>query len=301
MAVQAKAVKNKIKSVSNIKKITRTMEMVSVSKMRKTVEKSLALRSFARYSLELLVNLSKARQLEHPLLTVREKGKTLMVIVASNKGLAGAYNVNIDKSTKKFIAENPGETVDAITIGKQAEKIALRNGLKIVASFKEFDEKVQYLDVTALAKVMKENFLKDALYKRVVVNYTQFVKAMTYAPTVRELIPVSPKVARNMIEEVEKGSEEELFATDSLAQYMFEPTEEIVLETVVPQLIHALMYQAILEGQASEHSSRMVAMKNATDNAGRLQEALTLEYNRARQAAITQEISEIVNAAEAVG
>lgn len=300
MALQAKAVKKKIKSVGNIKKITRTMEMVSVAKMRKTVEKSLALRTFARYALELLVNLSKARQLEHVLLEERSKGKVLMVIVASNKGLAGAYNGNIDRSTKKFIAEHQGAKIEAITIGKQAEKIALRNSLKIIASFKEFTENVLHEDVYPLAAMLREKFTENEEYRSVVINYTNFIKPLTYKPTIRELVPVSPKVVRNMIEEIEKGSEKEKFATDSLSQYMFEPTEETVLETVIPQLIHALVFQALLESQASEHSSRMVAMKNATDNAGRLEDALTLAYNRARQAAITQEISEIVNAAEAV-
>jgi F-type H+-transporting ATPase subunit gamma len=300
MALQAKAVKKKIKSVGNIKKITRTMEMVSVAKMRKTVQKSLALRTFARYALELLVNLSKNRRLEHPLLAKREEGKILMVIVASNKGLAGAYNLNIDKTTKKFIREKKGETIEVITIGKQAEKIALRNNLPIVASFKEFTENVEHADLYSLANMMKEKFLVNTDYQSIMVMFTSFVKPLVYAPTIRELIPVSPKVARNMIEEILVGSEQETFAKDSLAQYMFEPSETSVLETVIPELVHALVYQALLESQASEHSSRMVAMKNATDNAGRLQDALTLAYNRARQAAITQEISEIVNAAEAV-
>lgn len=301
MAVQTKTIKQKMNSIGNIKKITKTMEMVSVSKMKRAVSNSVSSREYSRYALELLVTLAKERNVSHPLL---EKGfgqKILLVIVASNKGLCGGYNVNISKSVSKFKSTlKDEEEIDCITIGKQAERIANRNKLNIIASISEFKENITLDEIEILKRIIFKEFLELKKYKSVYAVYTQFVKQLEYKPNVREIIPVSLKTTRNLIEEIAEGREEERFDKRSMALYLFEPNEERVLDKVIPDLLSAIFLQIMLEAQASEHSSRMIAMKNATDNAGELLEDLSLTYNRARQAGITQEVAEIIGGAEAL-
>ncbi len=299
MAIQTKAIKQKMTSVGNIKKITKTMEMVSVSKMKRAVSRSFASRMYARYALEILVTLSKERNMTDPLLEYGVGEKTLMIIVASNKGLCGGYNINISKSVSKYKSEH-GQDLDAITIGKQAERIASRNKIPIIASFNEFGEDVDLNKVKTLRKLIISEFKEFHKYKNVVVVYTEFIKQLDYKPTVKEILPISPKTTRNIIEEIEEGHEDTRFDKRGMALYLFEPSEERVLRKVLPNLLTATLFQIILEAGASEHSSRMVAMKNATDNAGELLNDLKLTYNRARQASITQEVAEIIGGAEAL-
>ncbi|MDD3662641.1 MAG: ATP synthase F1 subunit gamma [Candidatus Pacebacteria bacterium] len=300
MAIQTKTIKQKMNSIGNIKKITKTMEMVSVSKMKRAVSNSISSREYSRYALELLVTLAKERNVSHPLLEKGAGKKILLVIVASNKGLCGGYNVNISKSVSKFKSTLEDEEIDCITIGKQAERIANRNKLNIIASISEFKENITLDEIEILKKIIFKEFLELKNYKSVYAVYTQFVKQLEYKPNVREIIPVSLKTTRNLIEEIAEGREEERFDKRSMALYLFEPSEERVLDKVIPDLISAIFLQIMLEAQASEHSSRMIAMKNATDNAGELLEDLSLTYNRARQAGITQEVAEIIGGAEAL-
>jgi F-type H+-transporting ATPase subunit gamma len=300
MAIQAKAIKNKMKSIGSIKKITKTMEMVSISKMKKTVGSSVASRDYARYSLELLINLSKERNVTHPLLEKGVGAKTLLVIVASNKGLCGSYNVNISKSVSRLKEKQPDDEIECITIGKQAEKIANRNKLKIIASINEFKETISIEEIDVLKQIILKEFLDKKDYKNVLIAYTQFIKQLDYRPTIRELIPIGPKAVRNIIDEMEEGKKEEKFDKRSMALYLFEPNEERVLGKVVKDLLSVVLFQIMIEALASEHSSRMVAMKQATDSAEELLEDLKLTHNRARQARITQEVAEIIGGAEAL-
>lgn len=300
MAIQSKIIKQKMTSIGSIKKITKTMEMVSVSKMKKAVSNSLASRDYARYALELLVTLSKERNIPNPLLEDGSGDKKLLIIVASNKGLCGGYNVNISKSVSKFKTQNNDEEIECITVGKQSEKIARRNKLKIIASINEFGENISLDEIEILKNIILKEFIELKNYKNVSVAYTQFVKQLDYRPNIKEIIPISSKTSRNIIEETEVGSKEERFDKKSMALYLFEPNEEKVLSKVIPDLMSAILFQVMLEAQASEHSSRMVAMKNATDNAGELLDDLKLTYNRARQAGITQEVAEIIGGAEAL-
>lgn len=300
MAIQSKIIKQKMASIGSIKKITKTMEMVSVSKMKKAVSNSLASREYARYALELIITLSKERDIPHPLLEEGPGNKRLLIIVASNKGLCGGYNVNISKSVSKFKAKYEGEEIECITIGRQSERIARRNKINIIASITEFGENISLNEIEILNKIILREFIELKNYKNVSIAYTQFIKQLDYRPNIREIIPVSSKTARNIIEETEKGSTEERFDKKSMALYLFEPNEEKVLNKIIPDLMSAILFQIMLGAQASEHSSRMVAMRNATDNAGELLDNLKLTYNRARQAGITQEVAEIIGGAEAL-
>jgi F-type H+-transporting ATPase subunit gamma len=300
MAIQTKIIKQKMTSIGSIRKITKTMEMVSVSKMKKAVTNSLVSREYSRYALELLVTLAKERSMSHPLLEEGAGQRELLVIIASNKGLCGGYNVNISKSVSKFIKKNEGIEIEALTVGRQAERIAKRNKLKIIASINELGENIYLDEIEVLKKIIIDNFLLSKNFKNVSIVYTQFVKQLEYKPYIREILPVSLKTTRNIIEETEAGSVDERFDKKSMSLYLFEPSEERVLEKVIPDLLSAILLQIMLEAQASEHSSRMIAMKNATDNAGELLDELTLTYNRARQAGITQEVAEIIGGAEAL-
>ncbi len=299
MALVAKAIKQKIKAVKNIGKITKTMEMVSVSKMRRAVARVIASRPYAEHALELLVNLTKDRRITHPWIQGKKHttGKSLVVIIASNKGLCGGYNAFLGRTTASFLSKKTGSTYDAVTIGKYAEKIARKNSLNIVASFVTFSDFLETRDVVSVMKMI-ENYYTHDVYDSVEIIYTNFIKPLTYRPIVRTLLPATPKMIRDVMEELDEGGSGERFEKDSLKEYVFEPSEGAVIKKVLPMLITTTLYQMMLEAHASEHSSRMVAMKNASESAKEMQAELTLTFNKARQAAITQEIAEIVGGAE---
>lgn len=300
MALQGKAIKAKITAVGNIKKITKTMQMVAASKMRRAVDASLSSRNYALSALEILVHLSQERSVEHPMIVRRVKGKTLCVIIASNKGLCGGYNVNVSRRVSEYVKSHTDEIVECVTVGKQAERIAKRNNLTIVATFTEFKDFAQAEDAAQLVSVVSDLFSRDDTYKKVMVSYTQFVKPLVYDPKVKPLLPIQTDSLYMMITDERISKEEKEKMGQAKKLYGFEPSEEEVLDSVVPKLLTAVIYQVFLDAYASEHSSRMVAMQNATDNAGELQDELKLSFNKARQAAITQEIAEISAGANAL-
>lgn len=295
MAVQTKTIKTKINSVNNIKKITKTMEMVSVSKMKKATDRAGAGKVYSKLAIELLSHISKERDVKHPLLgRAREGGKELVVAISSNKGLCGGYNINISKALGAHKKAAKRE-VECITIGRQSEKSAKRNGLKIIASFLDFNEKSTSDEFAIVRDICLEKF-NSGEYNKVSVLYTEFKSSTTYKPYLMKLIPVFTGIYENEL----LGDGEDETEKPNLSQYLFEPSKDGVLDQIIPQLIEQALFHAFLESVASEHSARMFAMKNAGDNAGNLLDELTLYFNQARQAAITQEISEIVGGAEAV-
>ncbi len=294
-----KEIKQKIKSTGNIKKITKTMEMVSVSKMRRAVDKTLASRAYARFALDLLVNLSKNKDVSHPLM---EKGKTdkeLLVVVASSKGLCGGYHTNLFKALNIYLKKEESRGIDlkAITIGKYGEKICKKAGVPTFASFTTFSEASSMEQIKELSDLVSKEYVEGG-YKSAKILYTQFLKSTSYKPVLRELFPISPESVKNIIEtEEEKVSVKE---DESFVDYKFEPDIETILENILPGLVDVVVYQALSEAFASEHSARMFAMKNAGDNATTILNKLMLSYNHARQDGITRELSEIVAGAEAL-
>jgi len=292
-----KEIKLKIGTISNIRKITKTMEMVSVSKMKKMVGKALASKEYATKALQLLANLSLERDIKHPLLEYGKGDKNLLVIFASNKGLCGGFNINISKKLTE-ITKQSKRTLEVITVGRQAERAARRNNLTIIASFIDFNEKTGSNDLFDLKQIILDQMVSDA-YHEVWMLYTEFKSAISYTPVNYQILPPNIETLKHLFvgEDRVERFEHKL---KSLSRYMIEPSPEEVVEQIVPKLLHASLYHAHLESQAGEHSARMFAMKNASDNAGSIVEDLTLKYNKARQAAITQEISEIVGGAEAL-
>jgi F-type H+-transporting ATPase subunit gamma len=295
MAIQTKTIKQKMKSVQNIGKITKAMEMISVSKMKKSVNKRLASSVFAKHSFALLQNLYIHKNLTHPYLEKRMGSKTLMVIIASNKGLCGGYNMNVSKKVTQFIKANSDTKVEAIVVGKQAEKIARRNKISVVASFTEFSDYFTADEVRSFFSVITNTYNNKTQYTDVVVAYTDFVSALSFEAKIQNYIPLRVEEAGIVLGLDKSQNENKLFAN-----YSFEPSEQEILESVVPGILVTLLYQLLLESLASEHSSRVTAMKNASDNAKDMLEDLKINYNRARQAAITQEIAEIVGGSSAM-
>jgi len=297
MGLATKAIKQKIKSVKNIKKITKTMEMVSVSKMKKTTDRVIKGRAYSRYALELLHHIAGEDHIKHPFLEDKKTGKSLVVVISSNKGLAGAYNVNISKALGKFKL-SANKEIDCITIGKQSEKSARRNGLNIIASFIDFSEKSTSDEFLSVRDMVIEEW-KSGKYEKVKVLYTEFKSSTSYKPFLMQILPVKEKIYKDLLLP-EEGENSEYNKDKKLSLYTFEPSEAEVLNTVIMQLLEQAIFHTFLESLASEHSSRMFAMKNATDSANTMVSELTLYYNRVRQGAITQEIAEIVGGASAM-
>jgi F-type H+-transporting ATPase subunit gamma len=293
--MQTKTIKTKMKSVQNIGKITKAMEMISVSKMKKSIQKRLASQIFADRSFELLENLHVHKNISHPYLESREGNKVLMVIIASNKGLCGGYNMNISKQVKKFVTSNSDVIVEAIVIGKQSEKIARRNNINVVASFNELSDYYNSSEVRSILNTITDTYDDNRDYKEVVIAYTQFVSSLSYEARVTPFIPLKVDVAQKLANIEASTNNKRKFTL-----YSFEPDEQSVLDSAVPAVLMTVIYQLLLESLASEHSARVVAMRNASDNAGEMYDELKLNFNRARQAAITQEISEIVGGSAAV-
>jgi F-type H+-transporting ATPase subunit gamma len=299
MAFSTRAIRTKIGSVKNIRKITRAMELVSASKMRRATQNALATREYSTEALNILLSIAHEEHIEHPLLEAGTGPKTLFVVVASNKGLCGGYNAAIERSLTAYIKNAESEEVEFVTIGRRAEKIARRLGRKVLGSFIEFPDNLKIENILGLTRIILDAFKTDE-YKSVSVVYANYVSAIEYRPVVRKILPINSEIIKNMIEEVGKDEKNVKLARKASALYLFEPNEEEVLNLILPRLVESVLYQALLESLASEHSARMVAMKNASDNAKNVLDDLTLTYNYARQASVTQEISEISAGANAL-
>lgn len=297
MPVSPKIIKGKIKAVANIKKITKAMELVAAGKMKKAVDSAVSSRDYAKLALEVLVSLSSDRDLKHFMLSRGEGEKTLVVAIGTNKGLCGGFNTQLSKQFSIWLGDKNKKDINVITIGKRAEKFSKKNGANVVASFININDKPQIEELNSVSKIILDEY-KTNQYKDVYVFYNNFISALRFEPVMRKVLPMGEGIILNMLED--SGYGKEVAERPKAKLYQFEPGVEAVLDAVLPRLLEVIIYQALLESMASEHSSRMVAMKNASENAGKLIEDLTLWYNRGRQAGITREISEIAAGAEAL-
>lgn len=293
MSVSPRAIKSKIKTVGNIGKITKTMEAVSANKARSAAR---AAERARRYSHELLVlarGLVKDRFVDHVFFNPQKGEKTLLVLVTSDKGLCGAFNTHVFRHIEGELKE---DTPDVIVIGKKGEQFAKRKKWNIVGSFIDLPQKVTADDMRGVMMLIQESFKKGE-YARVLVGYTHYTSSFSQTPSVFQLLPFDAESIGGFID-----AEYPLDAKPDIrvAKYLFEPDGKAVLIELMPRLLEAAVYQSVLESRASEHSARMVAMKNATDNARELVDDLTLAHNTARQAAVTAEIAEIAAGAEAL-
>ena len=281
-------IKTKIKSVQNTRKVTRALEMVSASKIRKAQERMKASRPYARAMKQMIGHLAQANtDFQHPFLVERADVKRVgYVIVSSDRGLAGGLNNNL---FRKLLGEmrqwqEKGVEVDVVTIGQKATVFFRRLKVGMLASVTHLGDNPELEQLIGIVKVMLDGYTEGRL-DRVFMVYNDFVNTMTQRAAFDQLLPLPP-------------SDEKLVTHDW--DYLYEPDAQTVLEHVLTRYIESLVYQAVMENIASEHAARMVAMKAASDNATKLIDTLNLVYNKARQAAITQEISEIVGGAAAV-
>lgn len=284
----ARDILRRIKSVKNIGQVTRAMEAVSASRMRKAQERTLASREYAAKAREVLAFLASQPGAEgaHPLLQEREEiRRVALILITPDRGLAGALVSNILRVALRFVEQNRDKQVEVITVGKKGRDFMVRYGPKLAADFKNPGDKVTSADASAISQVAMDSFMKGE-YDAVYLLYADFQGMMAQIPTVLQLMPMKAEASTG--------------GSTLSAEYLIEPNPEGVLASLLPSLVDMQVYQAMLESLSSEHSARMVAMKAATDNAKQLVEDLRLTYNKARQTAITSEILDIAGGAEAL-
>jgi len=296
----ARDVKNRIKSVKNIGQITRALEAVSASRVRKAQARVLASRAFSEKAWEILLNVQSAGgqgEALHPLLTEREEIKKIMIVlITSDRGLAGAFNTNVIRVAQRF-AERLGKPVEWVAVGRKGRDALIRAGENVVAEFSDMPDDATIRDISPIARIAIDAFLSGDV-DDVYIAYTDFINTLTQKPTVLGWLPLVP---HNIEDQVAAEYIKDVPAVSTGNQdYEYEPNAQAILDEIVPRFTELQMYQALLESKASEHSARMVAMRNASDNASQLADDLTLVYNKARQAAITNEILDIVGGAEAL-
>jgi F-type H+-transporting ATPase subunit gamma len=280
-------IKTKIKSVQNTRKVTRALEMVSASKIRKAQDRMKSSRPYARAMKQVIGHLAQASsEYQHPYLVEREVKRVGYIIVSSDRGLAGGLNNNLFRKLLGEIRkwQEQGVEVDVVTIGQKASVFFRRIKVEMLASVTHMGDQPKLEQLVGVIKVMLDAYSAGAIDK-VFLSYNDFVNTMTQRATFDQLLPLAPA---------------ETTVAHHDWDYLYEPDAQTVLEHVLTRYIESLVYQAVLENVASEHAARMVAMKAASDNANKLIGTLNLVYNKARQAAITQEISEIVGGAAAV-
>lgn len=311
---KTKEISRRIKSISNTKKITRAMEMVAAAKMRKAVEAVLKTRTYANLSWETVIHLSKSSkkdgELIHPLLNKRsEIKKAAIILITSNRGMCGGYNAALLAKVKDSIRKHSDVPVEFILLGKKGASVYSQNQV-VAAEFPKNDLVVDTNEVVPVVRLAINDFLSGR-YDKILVAYTDFVSPVKQVPRIKQLLPVDiesadeylgivadPRVSvnRGMLEDKEKKH----LVPQAGHEYIFEPSPEQVLDSMIPCLLEVQIYQALLEANASEHSARMGAMHQATEAANDMVKELTLFYNKARQASITAEIAEISAGANAL-
>jgi len=289
-----KEIRKRIGSVQNTRQITRAMKMVAAAKLRRAQEAILNTRPFAYRIYSILLSLFQREGIQHPLLVSREEKKIRLVVVAGDRGLCGSFNANVFKEAQKFIKakQSQGIEVTLDVIGKKANDFFKRR--HPISTYHEgLLAKVTYSKAAQIAQEILDAYLKeefDAIY----LVYNEFKSAIQQKVTVERLIPVATEVPEGVVGILKVGEDERF------KNYIFEPSKEEILNDIVPKHFYMQFFRCVLESVASEHGARMSAMENASKNASEMIEDLTLLYNKARQAAITKELMEIVGGVEAM-
>jgi len=277
-------IRRRIGAVRNIKQITRAMQFVAASKLKRAQDATLAARPYSEKLDEVLADLASVLSgSDHPLLAGGDpSGKRLIILVTTDRGLAGPLNTNTIRFASREILDHKGDLA-VVTVGRKGRDAMRRAGVPLEAHFAGFGDRPAFADVLPLARLITDDYLAGT-YARVDIVYNRFVSTLVQRPELFQLLPIRPSEDSEGI----PGN-----------QFIFEPGPAAVLEQLVPRYIATRLFQAVLEGKASEESSRMVAMKNATENAEDLIEDLTLSYNKVRQSNITREMIEIASGANA--
>ncbi len=288
-------IKKRVSSIKNINKITKALEMVAASKVQKAQEKALNAKPFARTIYELVHTFAQETDPKNvPLLRVPENiTKTLYILVSTNRGLAGSLNTNLFRGLLDFFSKHDMSEKLFVTVGKKGRTLALSHG-SLLADFSEYTP--QQAAVAPLIKLVTEKFTAEEI-DEVYLVYNDFVSALNQEPTIKKILPLTTKeLAEESATDVMNLTPDEEITMENTASYSFEPNADEVLSQLLPFYLETQLTSILLEAEASEHSARMVAMKNASENAQELNLALSLEYNKARQSTITTEINDIVTA-----
>ncbi|HEY69267.1 MAG TPA: ATP synthase F1 subunit gamma [Anaerolineae bacterium] len=298
----AREMRLRIRSVNNISQVTRALQAVSASRVRKAEQLVRATRPYASKAWQVLRHLAiqPGRDYIHPLLMHRETvKKVLVVLVSGDRGLAGAYNTNVIRYALESCKASPAPISFAV-VGRKGRDMLFRRGMNILAEFSDLPAEPTFADVSAIGRLAVEEFLEGRA-DQVFLIYTDFINFLRQDPSRKLLLPFELDAEQIAIGREDWARESANEHDASAGSYIYEPSAEALIDRIVPRLTELQVFQAILESQASEHAARMVAMRNATDNAIELVGALRLEYNKARQQAITSEMLDIVGGAEAIG
>ncbi len=286
----------RVRSIKNLAQVTRALETVSASYVRRAVQATLATRPYAEKAWKVLIHLARqpGHANLHPLLKERDEiRKVLVVMVSGDRGLAGAYNGNIIRQTLKNFADFKAP-VSYVAIGRKGRDLLLRRRRDVIAEFSQLPNPPSYADVSAIGQLVVEDFEKG-LYDQVFIAYTDFISMANQRVIIRKILPLEVEFSDN---KANLGYNVTHHQTNSV--FIYEPDQEELLNQIVPRFTALQIYQAILSAQASEHAARMVAMRNATDAANDLISTLQLEYNKLRQQLITNEMLDITGGAEAL-
>ncbi len=292
----ARDIKRRIRSVKNIAKVTGALEAVSASKVRRAQAQALATRDYAGAAMNILQDIASRMDTgsaSHELLDEHESVKNIcIVLMSSDRGLAGPYNTNVVRAARNFEKEK-GLPTHYVTVGRKGRDVIVRRGADVIAEFSSLPEPPRIVDITPIVRLVVDDFLSGAA-DEVYIAYTNYINTLVQKPEVFQLLPLRPSTVFGE-EDVPRTDDDRLSAVMT-----FEPDAQSILDEIMPRFTELQFFQAILEAKASEHSARMIAMRNATENAESLVGDLTLTYNKARQLAITSEILDIVGGANAL-
>ena len=281
-----RVIRRRIRSIQSTAKITKAMEMVATSKMKKAQERDLAGRPYAEKIQQVLADLVAQQGTSgHPLLARREMKKIEIIHITPDRGLCGGLNANINRSAGNFVVDTTQRGVPSvlITVGRKGREFMIRYGREVRAEFTGIGDKPSLLDTLPISRIVIDDYTNnycDVVY----LSYTRFVTTMTQRPVMQQLLPVEPAKSERKVE----------------IEYIYEPRRKEVMGELLPRFVEMQVYHAVLESIASEQSARMVAMRNASENANDLVQDLTLMYNKARQEMITKELLDITGGAEAI-
>ncbi|MCH8049357.1 ATP synthase F1 subunit gamma [Patescibacteria group bacterium] len=298
MAQSTKIIKRRIGSITNTRKITKAMELVAASKMRRAVSSVLGTRPYAQMAWETITAVSRTvQEVTHPLLEQnKDAKKTLLVLYTSDRGLAGPFNTNMIKAAYQAISEIEGE-VEIVAVGRRGADALRRKNTEVIANFEGLTNKPRFEDILPIGNLIISRY-EAGEYRKVVIAYADFVSALTQRPKIINLLPLGQPEDAPELGDLEERKED--IEVPEAKEYIFEPDAQKVLDRILPRLVETMLYQALLESTASEHGARMMAMRNATEAAGDMLTELKFTYNQIRQASITQEIAEISSGKAAI-
>lgn len=295
-------IRKRIRSVKNTRQITKAMKMVSAAKLRKAQDAIIAARPYAQMLDQIISDLStrsEGEALTHPLLTARPVRKVELLLLTSDRGLAGGFNSNVIRRASRFLYENSGVEIEVSTVGRKGNDFFRQRGQKMRKDFGFLYQRLDYPHASQVAEELSARFMKgevDAVY----VIYNEFISAISQQVSVAQLLPLQT-LSAGAPTAAQAGQAAPVAApTQVLVDFKYEPGRQDVLDRLVPQAVSIKLYRSLLESVASEHGARMSAMENATSNASDMIASLSLTYNRTRQAVITKELMEIVSGAESL-